>query len=109
MSDDNENAKGLFEQFTEFMEAKAASEAENAQADDEVEIWDKDGRGARVKRSMAKPFLQSLGIDLDPTTDKDDDDKGDGKSKSRPTGKTQQSAGVASGVAKRYFSKPSGK
>jgi hypothetical protein len=109
VSDENENAKGLFEQFTEFMEAKAASEAENAQADDEVEIWDKDGRGARVKRSMAKPFLQSLGIDLDPTPETTDDGKGDGKSKGRPTGKTQQSAGATSSLAKRYFSKPTGK
>jgi hypothetical protein len=109
VSDENENTKGLFEQFTEFMEAKAASEAENAQADDEVEIWDKDGRGARVKRSMAKPFLQSLGIDLDPAPETNDDGKGDGKGKARPTGKTAQNVTGATNVAKRYFSKPSGK
>lgn len=100
--------KSMFDEFAEWLEAKHQAEAENAQADDEVEIWDKDGRGARVKRSMAKPFLQSLGIDLDPTPEPDDD-KGEGKSKGRPTGKTQQSAGVASSVAKRYFSKPTGK
>jgi hypothetical protein len=102
--------KSMFDEFAEWLEAKHQAEAENAQADDEVEIWDKDGRGARVKRSMAKPFLQSLGIDLDPTPEPEDDGKGDGKGKPRPTGKTAQNAAQQAGsVARKYFSKPTGK
>jgi hypothetical protein len=106
----------ILAQFQEFLSAKAASEAESSQAEDyEVEIWDDKGRGARVRRSHAKPFLQSLGIDLDAESDGDEGDKGaDNGDGTKPapgrksTGK--QSGNVATGgLARKYFIKPTGK
>jgi hypothetical protein len=93
----------LMAEFQEFLTAKAEKEKEAAAADDyEVEVWDEKGRGARVKRSHAKPFLQSLGIDLDP---EDPPEAGDGDSKSKPKGKTSQSQNVA----RKYFVNPAKK
>lgn len=111
MADNNDD---ILSQFAEFMEAKKQSEAENAASEDyDVEIWDEKGRGARVKRSHAKPFLQSLGIDLDPDPEPDNSG-GDGKANSgtKSTGKTNKSSGNSaptSGVARKYFVKPTGK
>ena len=113
---DNE---GLMAEFEEFLNAKRQREAEENASDEDVEIWDEKGRGARVKRSMAKPFLQSLGIDLDPPSDSDGESGGNSGTKSsangsknsggnggtRPTGKTQQSAPTGQSVRK-YFTKP---
>ena len=62
----------------------------------------------RVKRSAAKPFLQSLGIDLDPVVETEDDkDKGKDKGKARPTGRTSQTAAGQTSTVRKYFSKPS--
>lgn len=100
--------KGLFDEFMEFVSAKQAAEADSADDNDEVEVWDKDGRGARVKKKDAKPFLQTLGILLDPKEEDDSDGDKNDKSKSRPTGKTVKNAaatGAATSTVKKYFSK----
>ncbi len=99
----------LIKQFAEFMEAKKAEESAN-EPESEVEIWDKEGNGARVPRSSAKSFLNKFGIDLDESAPDTDDGSGDskaGKSKpSAPTGKTTPKASAAT----RYFAKrPAGK
>lgn len=103
----------ILAQFQEFLSAKAQQEKDAEDSEDyEVEVWDKDGRGARVRRSHAKPFLQSLGIDVDPPTsdgkgDKTGDDKGGDKAKSdrKSTGR-QSSGNGAGGTARKYFTKP---
>jgi hypothetical protein len=111
MADDN---SGLMAEFEEFLNAKAQKQAESDASEDyDVEVWDEKGRGARVRRSHAKPFLQSMGIDLDPESDGDDSDNdGSGKGGStskgnqRPTGK-QSASNASGGVARKYFvSKP---
>lgn len=109
MADDN---SGLMAEFEEFLNAKREKEAQNAQDEDyDVEVWDEKGRGARVRRSHAKPFLQSLGIDLDPESDGDSGDNDGGNSggnssggNRRSTGK-QSSSNASGGVARKYFVK----
>lgn len=100
----------VLKQFAEFMESKRAEESANG-PEPEVEIWDKEGNGARVPRSAAKSFLQKFGIDLDETPPESDDGDGDskaGKSKNpKPTGK---STPANSNIGARYFGKrPAGK
>lgn len=111
-----DNEPGILEEFAEFMKAKEEA-AKNASAEDdyEVEVWNEKGQGARLRRSHAKPFLQSLGIDVDPPAEGDDKgDKGDGgtapksSSNRRSTGKTPNAAS-APNVARRYFTKTPGK
>jgi hypothetical protein len=112
-----DNDPDLMAQFQEFLNAKAAKEAEDAQSEDfEVEIWDKDGRGVRTKRSHAKPFLQSLGIDIDPEPEGDNSgDKGDGGTKTkRPagrsaTGSASNATGTQSTVRKYFAPNPAKK
>jgi hypothetical protein len=108
MADDNAD---LMAEFQEFLTAKRESENAEKDAEDfEVEIWDEKGRGIRTKRSHAKPFLQSLGIDLDPESDNDkgDDDKSGGKAGSKSgrqsTGKVGNATGSQS-VTRKYFTK----
>lgn len=101
----------LFKEFEEFITAKRQAEKDEQSAEDfEVEIWNKDGAGVRTRRSHAKPFLQTLGIDIDPPAD---NDKGDGsesggkdntKGTGKPTGKTSNANGPQSTVRK-YFTK----
>lgn len=114
MADDNSS---LMAEFEEFLNAKREKEAAQSQDEDyDVEVWDEKGRGARVRRSHAKPFLQTLGIDIDPESDGEGDGndgggKGGNSSKSnpRPTGK-QSTSNAAGGVARKYFTKqPKGK
>lgn len=109
MADDN---SGLMAEFEEFLNAKREKEAaENSDEDYDVEVWDEKGRGARVRRSHAKPFLQTLGIDVDPEPNGDDGDNGgDGKggnsSKSSRQSTGRQSANAQTGgVARKYFTK----
>lgn len=109
MADDN---SGLMAEFEEFLNAKREKEAESQNDEDyDVEIWDESGKGARVRRSHAKPFLQSLGIDLDPESGgSDGDNGGDGKG-GNPSKSGRQSSGKQSanaqtgGVARKYFVK----
>jgi hypothetical protein len=108
-----ENEPDILKEFAEFLEAKKASEQESADAEDfEVEIWDKDGRGVRTRRSHAKPFLNSLGIDVDAPASTEGDGKsgtGDGKGgkANGPTGRKPASSaasGAPSGsIARKYF------
>jgi hypothetical protein len=73
-----ENTDELMGEFAAFLEAKRAKEKESAEAEDfEVEIWDEKGRGVRTRRSHAKPFLNSLGIDVDTPPKGDGNDGGD--------------------------------
>jgi hypothetical protein len=108
MADENAD---LFAEFQEFLTQKRQAEKDEQSAEDfEVEIWDKDGRGVRTRRSHAKPFLQSLGIDVDtdPESDKGDgtksDGKSDGKGAGKPTGSQRNATGTQSTVRK-YFTK----
>jgi hypothetical protein len=102
----------LMAEFQEFLTQKRQSEQEAANSEDyDVEVWDEKGRGARIRRSHAKPFLQTLGIDTDDESDGNDDDKsGDGKSGDTPksnrksTG-SKSTSNAASGVARKYFTK----
>ena len=109
MADDN---SGLMAEFEEFLNAKQAKADEEKNSEDyDVEVWDEKGRGARIRRSHAKPFLQTLGIDIDAEPDGKEGDKGgDGKggdtSKSNRTSTGKQSASnAAGGAARKYFSK----
>ena len=108
MADDNAD---LMAEFQEFLTAKRESENAEKDAEDfEVEIWDKDGRGVRTKRSHAKPFLQSLGIDIDPEPDNDngDADKSGGKTGSkggRQSTGTKSNATGSQSVTRKYFTK----
>lgn len=101
-----DNDSDILAQFQEFLDAKAAADKENSDAEDfDIEIWDEKGRGVRTKRSHAKPFLQSLGIDLDPESTSEPDTKG-GKT-SPKTQKTGTPTPPTSTVRK-YFAKPQG-
>ena len=108
MADENAD---LFAEFQEFLTQKRQAEKDEQSAEDfEVEIWDKDGRGVRTRRSHAKPFLQSLGIDVDsnPESDTGSDPESGGKPNpkgtSKPTGSNRNAAGPNSSVRK-YFTK----
>lgn len=104
--------QSILEEFAAFLESKREADAQAVASDDEeVEIWDEKGRGARVRRSRARPFLQSLGIDLDTTGDgnstdnKDDtkDDKSTNKGRTS-TGKTASNS-ASSGIVRKYYAK----
>lgn len=104
-------ADDILKEFADFLEAKKASEADEQSSQDfEVEIWDEKGRGVRTRRSHAKPFLQSLGIDLDPEPEAGDngsDNPTSDAGKSKPKGSRQAPnppAGSQSTVRK-YFTK----
>ena len=105
MADNNQD---LMAEFQEFLDAKKAKEKEAADSEDfEVEIWDENGRGVRTRRSHAKPFLNSLGIDVDPEPDSSSDNSDDGSKKgdkSRPRQAKSTPAGSSS-VARKYFTK----
>jgi hypothetical protein len=105
LADDN---GGILAEFEEFLKAKQEAAQQTAGEDDyDVEIWDETGKGARVKRSHAKPFLQSLGIDLDPESEGDKDDKG--KTKPPPKGRTATTTQPTGSITRKYFVKPTGK
>lgn len=99
MADDDNNDSGLMAEFEEFLKAKQAKQKEESDADDfDVEIWDEKGRGVRTKRSHAKPFLQTLGIDVDEEEKKDD---GDGKKQGT---KRTATPPKSESITKKYFS-----
>ena len=108
MADDTSSLMAEFEQFLAAKQAKADEDAQ--QEDYEVEVWNEKGQGARLRRSHAKPFLQSLGIDVDPPAngDTNPDQSGDGstgdKSKGgrKSTGSQSNATGTQS-VARKYF------
>lgn len=93
----------LMAEFQEFLEAKSAKEKEAADSEDfEVEIWDEKGRGVRTRRSHAKPFLNSLGIDVDTPAEGDNDDGGD-KTKTKPTGTKKTPPKPPANSVRKYF------
>lgn len=92
----------LMSEFAEFLEAKRASEQETKDAEDfDVEIWDEKGRGVRTKRSHAKPFLQSLGIDLDDPKPGSDNEPGD-TTKNKSTN-TRKAKPTDASTVRKYF------
>ena len=99
----------LMAEFQEFLNAKKEQEKEASASEDfEVEIWDEKGRGVRTRRSHAKPFLQSLGIDTDPEPDDssdnpDSDTKKDNKSRPR---QAKSSSATGQSITRKYFTKP---
>ena len=110
MADNNED---LMAEFQEFLTQKREAEKANAQEEDfEIEIWTKDGDGVRTRRSHAKPFLQRLGIDVDPPAGSGDDSgqSGNGKTGDKnktgrsSTGKTSNATGSQS-ITRKYFVK----
>lgn len=99
---------GILAEFEEWLNAKREAEQNTPENDDEVEVWDEKGRGARVKRSLAKPFLQSLGIDVDPEPDPEpgDGDNGGKTPAKRNPGPTRKNPPAATGgTARKYFVK----
>jgi hypothetical protein len=102
----------MFDEFMEFVTAKQQAEANAADDDDEVEVWDEKGRGARIRKRDAKPFLQSLGILLDPPSESSDDSPDDkskgntGRKPGRTATSTAATASNATSTVKKYFSKP---
>lgn len=99
----------LMAEFQEFLNAKKEQEKEASASEDfEVEIWDENGKGVRTRRSHAKPFLNSLGIDLDPEPD-DSSDNPDGDTKkdnkSRPR-QAKSSSATGQSITRKYFTKP---
>lgn len=112
MSDNDD----LMAEFQEFLTQKRANEeAEKESEDFEVEIWDEKGRGVRTRRSHAKPFLQSLGLDPDTESggndgDNNGDDKsGNSKTSGRKSTGSKSTGTQASGTVRKYFTKPTGK
>lgn len=107
MSDDNSE---LMAEFEEFLKAKKDKENKDRAAEDfDVEIWDETGKGVRTKRSHAKPFLQQLGLDVDPPSSDDKsgdskDDNGGNNTRKSPV-KKQSSNSTSSGVATKYFTR----
>lgn len=101
---------GLTAEEKEALAALQAKEKEeDFDPDDYVEVWDKDGNGARMRHSHGKKWLQDHGF-LAPdesSSDKgpDSDDKGTGES----SGSRKPPA--RSGPAQRYFGgkRPAGK
>src|SRR5271154_904027 len=104
-----DNNSDLMAQFQEFLEAKAAKDAEDAQAQDtEIEIWNKDGSGARGPRSGFSEWLKSNGFSIDPEPDPNSGQSGDGttgdknKTGRKSTGSQSNATGTQS-VARKYF------
>jgi hypothetical protein len=101
----------LFKEFEEFIAAKRQAEKDEQSAEDfEIEIWDEKGRGVRTRRSHAKPFLNSLGIDIDAPADNDSEDesKSGGKTNSKGGGKPRGPSSNATGTqstVRKYFTK----
>lgn len=99
-----ENQDDIFEQFKEFLQAKRQEDADASASDDyEVEVFDEKGRGARLRRSHAKPFLNSLGIDLDPETE--EEGEGETKGPKRPVTPKQSKGPARESVTRKYFVK----
>lgn len=108
MADDKSD---LFREFEEFLtQKKAAEDAEKESEDFEVEIWDEKGKGVRTRRSHARPFLQQLGIDLDSTSESDDDQSDSSKSDAskgnkKGSGQASRKSTGSQSVARKYFVK----
>lgn len=105
-----DNEPSILDEFAEFLQAKKEAEKNASQEDDyEVEVWNEKGQGARLRRSHAKPFLQSLGIDVDESAN-DSGNTGDGGTKTGPkTGRqskgTPPNATGSQSTVRKYFTK----
>jgi hypothetical protein len=101
---------GLTEEEKEALAALQAKEKEeDFDPDDYVEVWDKDGNGARMRHSHGKKWLQDHGF-LAP--DESPSDKGDSSSdKDAKKPATDRKSTSHSGPAQRYFGgkRPAGK
>ena len=87
----------------------AALQAKENEPDDDdnepVEVWDKEGNGARLSHKHGKAWLISHGFIPDDTPPADDDDKDDKDDKGKQsTGKGRQSAPKTKPrTSQRYF------
>lgn len=101
----------LMAEFQEFLSAKEKKAKEDSEAEDfEVEIWDADGRGVRTRRSHARPFLQSLGIDMETEQDdsgSDNTDKDAGKDNKGKPRQAKSTSAQGQSITRKYFTKPS--
>lgn len=80
--------------------------AEDDGDDYEVEIWDGEGKGARVPYSRARSYLQEhFGIGLDPPATDPSDDSGTDDTAGKAKGKGRTNPPATSGTATRYFGK----
>ena len=83
-----------------------ALQAKASEPDDdefEVEIYDENGRGARLPYRKGRSWLQQhFGIDLEPAPEGEGEPEGEGKPPKTGKGKTG-SGGKADGPAQRYF------
>jgi hypothetical protein len=95
----------LMAEFQEFLTAKKEREsAEAADEDYEVEVWNEKGQGARLRRSHAKPFLQSLGIDVDaPSGDAGDPPATDGGNAPKSGRQSKPPVNSTSNSVRKYF------
>ena len=105
------DSEDILKEFADFMTAKKESESEDNSAEEEVEIWSKDGTGARVKKRDAMPFLKSLGLFPDDPASGDGDNSGGDKddSKGNPKANKPKPGPTRDNAARRYFAKNAAK
>lgn len=104
----NSDLMSLFQEFLDERERNAKEAA--ASEDDEIEIWNADGSGARGRRSGFASWLEKNGFSTQPEpagTEGAGNDPGKSndpgsKSGRKSTGKTSNATGSAS-VARKYF------
>lgn len=101
-----DNKEDILSQFAEFLEAKKASEAEAAEAnDDEIEVWNDKGFGARGRRSGFSDWLIANGFSTKPeeTSSEDGDSAANNDTKGKTGTKRQSSGTQAVSTARKYF------
>ena len=54
--------EGMFKEFMDFVSAKQKAESDAKADEEEVEIWDKEGRGARVKLASRDDLHKACGL-----------------------------------------------
>lgn len=83
------------------LDALIAKDKEEPPEDEYIEIWDESGKGAKVKRSSAKSWLNQFGIDVDEAAPEEGDAK-DTKG-SKPAKTAKRDTPTSEGTATRYF------
>lgn len=96
----------ILSEFAEFLNQRSRKDKGNEEGIEYVEVFDANGRGARVPAWRAKEYLESLGIDVsgcgsddadDSANDDDDSDDNDVRISRPPVGR--QSRHVADRLA----------
>lgn len=104
----NSDLMSLFQEFLDERERNAKEAA--ASEDDEIEIWNADGSGARGRRSGFAEWLKKNGFSVDPEpagtegagNDPGKSSEAGNKGGRKSTGKTSNATGSTS-VARKYF------